>query len=109
MFGKKPNGLAEMDLAGCESLLDGSREFLRMWAEPNGPVTCLIDTQPIGADPFALGIALVDCVRHGAKAYAHATGITEAEAEVRIWEGLDAERASPTDVATDLSNKGTLN
>jgi uncharacterized protein DUF5076 len=109
MFGKKHPALAEMDISGCTQLLAGSREFLRMWAEPNGPATCLIDTQPVGADPFAFGIALADCVRHAAKAYSHATAIAEAEAEKRIWAGLDAERASPTDTVSDLSNKGTPN
>jgi hypothetical protein len=80
-----------------------------MWLQTNGPVTCLIDTQPLGPDPFVLGIALADCVRHGAKAYAHATGIPEPEAESRIWAGLDAERTTPTDIPTDLTKKGTLN
>ena len=109
MFGRKERALAELDVSNCEELLKSSREFLRMWASDSGPVTCLIDPQPIGADPFALGIALTDCVRQGAKAYAHATGIAESEAEARIWAGLDAERASPTDVPSDHSNKGSLN
>jgi hypothetical protein len=109
MFGKKRSELAELDISHCTQLLSGSREFLRMWTEPNGPATCLIDTQPVGADPFAFGIALADCVRHAAKAYTHATGILESEAEEQIWAGLDAERASPTDSVTDLSDKGALN
>jgi hypothetical protein len=109
MFGRKESALAELDVSGCGELLKGSREFLRMWASDSGPVTCLINPQPIGADPFALGIALTDCVRHGAKAYTHATGIAESEAEARIWAGLDAERASPTEAPSDLSSKGSLN
>src|SRR5262245_9025758 len=74
-----------LDLSGCETLLEGASEFLRMWYRPGGPVTCFIDPVPIGADPVALGIALVDCVRHGAKAYAHALSISEEEALARIW------------------------
>ena len=109
MFGKKPKALAELDVTDCADLLAGSREFLRMWIGGGGPVTCLIDTQPLGVDPFVLGIALTDCVRHGARAYAHATGMPESEAEARIWAGLDAERHSPTDQPTDLSDNGSLN
>jgi hypothetical protein len=108
MFGKKQR-LAEIDLDDLTDHLAGSREFLRMWALPNGPVTCLIDPQSIGADPFTLGIALTDCVRHGAKAYAQATGISETEALARIWAGLDAERASPTDLPTSPSDKRSFN
>jgi hypothetical protein len=108
-FGSKSKSLAELNVAGHADLLAGSHEFLRMWLQPDGPVTCLIDIEPLGTDPFVLGIALADCVRHGAKAYAHVTGIPESEAEAQIWSGLDAERTSPTDLPTDLSDKGTLN
>ena len=51
---------------------------------------------PIGPDPFAFGLAMVDCVRHAARAYARAVNIDEEAALARIWEGLDAERAAPT-------------
>jgi hypothetical protein len=80
-----------------------------MWVDAEGPVTCLINPQPIGSDAFVFGIALADCVRHGAKAFSKATGILESEAEARIWAGLDAERSSPTDQPIDLSDKGILN
>ena len=109
MLGRKVKTLAELDVAGCADLLAGSREFLRMWHSESGPVTCLLNTQPLGDDPFVLGIALTDCVRHGAKAYARATGMSETEAEMRIWAGVDAERQAPTDQPTDLSDKGTIN
>ena len=91
---KKP---IPIDLRPYSGMLGDAREFLRVWATKDGPVTCFINPVPIGADPMALGIALVDVVRHGARAYAQATGISEADAEARIWEGLDAERANPTD------------
>jgi hypothetical protein len=103
MFTKKRATLAELDISDCADLLRNSREFLRMWQSGDGPMTCFIDPPKLGADPFVLGIALVDCVRHGAKAYAHAVGISEADAEKRIWAGLDAERSSPTDTPTELS------
>ena len=108
MFGKKQSGRdGEIDLAGFD-LLDGSFEFARLWAEPQGPMTCIIEPRALGADPFLFVIAMVDAIGHGAKAYAHALGIPEEEAHARIWEGLDAERASPTDEAHEIDPDGSL-
>lgn len=90
-----------IDLTQHRHLVEGSREFLRMWAREDGPVTCFINPVPVGADPFGFGIALVDAVRHGARAYAQALGIPQAEAEARIWEGFDAERNHATDTPRD--------
>lgn len=97
-----------IDLVPYADMLGDSREFLRVWAKQNGPVTCFINPVPIGADPLAFGMALVDCVRHGAKTYAQATGITEIEALERIWQGVEAERANPTDIATQYPGKDGL-
>jgi hypothetical protein len=91
-----------IDLIRYADMLGDSREFLRVWAKEGGPVTCFINPVPVGGDPMAFGIALVDCIRHGAKTWARATGISEAEAEARIWEGVDAERPNPTDIATQI-------
>src|SRR6476661_7908804 len=102
----KPKSL---DLSGCGPLLEGASEFLRMWTGPGRPVTCFIDPTPLGADPFAFGLALMDCVRHGANAYAQATGAPVDEAMARILEGFDAERESPTDTPTALTGQGGLN
>lgn len=77
-------------------MIGGSAEFLRVWARKDGPVTCFVNPVPIGPDPFAFGLAMVDCIRHAARAYARAVNIDEDEALARIWEGLDAERAAPT-------------
>lgn len=101
-FGRKGMVTGELDVAGAAHLLQGSREFLRMWARPGGEVTCLVDPAALGADPALFGIALVDCVRHGARAWANATGISEAEALARIWLGVDAERESPTDLGKEV-------
>jgi hypothetical protein len=86
-----------IDLVPFAEMLDGSREFLRVWAKPDGPVSVFVNPRPIGADPGALGAALVDIARHGAMAYARATGIPEKEALARIWEVLDEERNPVTD------------
>jgi hypothetical protein len=94
-----------LDLSGCEPLLEGAGEFLRMWNHPTGGVTCFIDTAPIGDDPFVFGLALMDCVGHGANAYAEALGISIEEAMARILEGFDAERENPTDVPASLTGQ----
>jgi hypothetical protein len=86
-----------IDLVPFAEMLGGSREFLRAWAKHDGPVSVFVNPRPVGPDPAAFGIALVDCVRHAAMAYANATDLSEKEALARIWEGLDAERNAPTD------------
>ena len=97
MFGKKAGArLGEIDVSEF-AFLDGSHEFARLWAEAGGPMTCIIEPRALGADPVLFGMAMVDAIGHGAKAYAQALGIPEEEALARIWEGLDAERANPTD------------
>lgn len=90
-----------INLTSKADLLQGSKEFLRMWYDGNR-VLCFLNPAQLEADPMALGVALVDAVRHGARAWAHAVNISEAEAEARIWEGLDAERATPTDPGQTL-------
>jgi hypothetical protein len=106
MFGKKSGRAGEIDVSGFD-FLDGSAEFARLWAEPQGPMTCIIEPRALGPDPFLFGMAMVDAVHHGAKAYAHALGIPEAQALARIWEGLDAERANPTDEAREIDPRGS--
>jgi hypothetical protein len=86
-----------IDLTPYAQNLVGAREFLRMWATPDGPVFCFINPVPVGPDPMGFGLALVDAISHAAKAYARAVNISEGEALARIWEGVDAERARPTD------------
>ncbi len=90
-----------INLVPHAALLEDSREFLRMWARTDGPVSCFINPAQLGADPFLFGMALVDAVRHGARAWAQAVDIPVEHAEERIWQGLDAERANPTDAPRD--------
>jgi hypothetical protein len=85
-----------IDVTGVPGL-ENANEFLRMWAQPKGPVTCLIDPGAIGPDPMAFGIAIVDAIRHGAIAYSRAAGVTEEQAFGRIMEGVMAELGDPTD------------
>jgi hypothetical protein len=108
MFGRKASGLNELDISHVRGLED-SREFLRMWAQADGPVTCFIDPSAIGADPAVFGLAIVDALRHGALAYAHAVGISEDEAFARIMEGFDAEMENPTDEPRPLTGEGEPN
>ena len=108
MFGKKASGRpGEIDVSSF-GFLDGSAEFARLWAEPDGPMTCVIEPRALGPDPFLFGMALVDAVHHGAKAYAHALGAPEDEVLARIWQGLDAERANPTDQAIEIDPDASL-
>ena len=100
MFGKKTLE-GEIDLGGA-SFLRGATEFARFWKVPGGEQTFVIDPRGIGADPALFGMALVDAVRHGAKAYAQAVNIPEEDALARIWEGFDAERANPTDTPLQI-------
>ena len=98
-----------IDLVPYSDMLGDSREFLRVWAKDNGPVTCFINPVPIGADPFAFGMALVDCIRHGATTYAQTTGVPELEALQRIWEGVDADRGNPTtEISSPAANEDGL-
>lgn len=103
------NNPVAIDLMPYVDMLGGAKEFLRMWATEGGPVTCFINPVPVGPDPIAFGVALVDCVRHAAKTYARAVDISEEEALERIFEGFDLERANPTDAVTELPRKGDMN
>ena len=86
-----------LDLNRYAALIEDSREFLRMWARPDGVSACFVNPVPLGADPAVFGAVLADAVRQGAKVYARAVNIDETEALARVWEGLDAERKRPTD------------
>jgi Domain of unknown function (DUF5076) len=102
---KKP---VPIDLTPHAAMLGNAREFLRMWATPNGPVNCFINPVPVGTDPAAFGVALVDSIRLAAKTWSRATGIAEKDALERIWKGLDSERANPTDTVTLSPNEDGL-
>ena len=108
MFGSGKANHGEIDVSALD-WLRGSQEFLRMWNGEQEGLTCLIEPRAIGADPFVFGMAMVDAVRHGAKAYAHAAGISEEHALNRIWEGFDAERNSPTDEPRQIDPDGKPN
>jgi len=86
-----------IDLTPFADMVADSREFVRLWARSDGAVTCFVNPVPIGADPAGFGIAMVDCVRHGAEAYARALNIPPEDALARIWEGFDAERTHPSE------------
>jgi len=93
----------ELDISGATHLLGESSEFLRMWTAKGGKATCLIDAAALAPDPAVFGIALVDAVRHGARAWAQAVGISEEAALERIWFGFDAERNNPTDLGEEVN------
>ena len=88
-----------IDLVPFADMLGGGKEFLRAWARQDGPASYFVNPKALGADPALFGIALVDAARHAAAAWGKALGQPENEMLDRIWEGLDAERGTPT---TDL-------
>ena len=96
----------ELDVRGISALKD-AQEFMRCWRLADGNALCAIDPASIGADPFLFGMAMVDAIRHGAKAYAHAVDVNEQHAFDRIMEGFYAEMKKPTDTPRPLSNKET--
>ena len=97
----------EIDVSGF-GFLAGSAEFTRMWNQPGGSQTCIIEPANLGADPALFGMAMVDAIRHGAAAYAQAVNITEAQALERIYQGFDAERANPTDTPVQINPDGSI-
>ncbi len=106
-FGHKGIGhKGSIDVSGIPALA-GGQEFLRMWKQSNGNVLCVIDSAGLGADPMLFGLAIVDAIRHGAKAYAHAVNVDQAHAYERIMEGVTAELANPTDTPRPLGPEGT--
>ena len=82
-----------------------SVEVARLWVEHKGPATFIINPDRL-AKPEMFGMMMTDCVRHGARAYAAALGITESEALNRIWQGLDDERARHTTDLTTIRQSG---
>jgi hypothetical protein len=109
IFGGKKAGTmpGEIDVSSFD-FLKGSVEFARLWNEPDGPQTCIIEPRNLGADPALFGMAMVDAIRHGAKAYAQAVGIAEQDALTRIWQGFDAERTNPTDTPVQINPDGSI-
>lgn len=85
-----------IDLMPYIDALAGSREFVRIWARPDGRLNCFVNPRGLGADPALFGAALRDSMMHAATAWAKATGIDFGEALARIREGFDAENDWPT-------------
>jgi hypothetical protein len=86
-----------------------SVEVARLWVEHKGPGTFIIDPDRLRR-PEMFGMMMTDCVRHAARAYATALGISENEALDRIWQGLDEERdRHTTDLTTIQQNGGEPN
>lgn len=100
MFRKKKTGGRFDNAIAVDDFdfLDQSHEVARLWVEDGAGATCLIQPDKL-EQPEMFGMLMVDCIRHAARAYAQAYGMSEADALARIWSGVDAERARNT---TDL-------
>lgn len=94
----------ELDVSDLD-MLQGGEEFARMWSLSNGGMACLVDPAALNPDPFVFGLAMVDAIKHGAKAYAQAVNITEEHAFERIMEGFNAELQNPTDDPKQVAPK----
>ena len=44
-----------LDLTRHAHMIEGAREFLRMWVRPDGLTTCFVNPVPLGPDPAAFG------------------------------------------------------
>ena len=109
MFGNKNTGReGEIDVAELD-FLDGAQEFARLWSQPEGEQTFIIEPRALGPDPFLFGMAMVDCIRHAAIAYSRATNLDEDRALLRIMEGFQAELSNPTDEPRPLGEEGKPN
>lgn len=96
----------EIDVSGID-MLDGADEFLRMWSKPGSGVACVIEPRALAPDPFLFGMAMVDAIRHAARAWSQVVDVGEEDALARIFEGFDAERGTPTSGASQVT--GTPN
>jgi hypothetical protein len=78
--------------------LDLSRadEVVRIFMGREEGNTILINAQAL-REPFILGMLCVDLMKHGAMAFAQATGSDPSQAFQAILQGLTAELQSPTD------------
>ncbi len=94
---------ARLDISSAAYLLQGSREFLRMWANARAAeATCLVDPAALGADPALFGIALVDCVRHGARARRTPRASARAEALAPHLVRRRCRAETPTDLGKEV-------
>jgi len=84
-----------IDLTDREELLSNSVEIARLWVQDQGPGHFFINAYKM-PDAGMFGMMITDTVRHAARAYAQALGITEAQAAVSIWRGVDDEREKHT-------------
>jgi hypothetical protein len=84
-----------MDLADQHELLENSTEIARLWVQGGGPGHFFINAYKM-LDARMFGMMITDTVRHAARAYAHALGVSETEAAANIWRGIDEERERHT-------------
>jgi hypothetical protein len=98
MIEKRRQDLIPPPIAGSRP---DSVEVLRVWAAPGSPQQLTLRT--CWKDPGAWGLLLVDVARHAAQAYER-DGLNPKEVLQRIRDLFDAEWASPTCDAWDLTD-----
>jgi hypothetical protein len=95
----------EIDVSGFSGL-EGAKEFLRLWKPDKGGALCFVQPRNLEPDPFIFGMAMVDAIKHAARAGSQAVNVSEEEALKLIYEGFDAERGkATTDIAQIFPGK----
>lgn len=101
MNGKRKRD-SELDPPPMAATNSEAFEILRVWTAPGGPQELTIHT--CWQDPSAWGLLLVDVARHVAQAY-QPEGHNPQNVLERIRELFEAEWASPTSPAEDLTDE----
>jgi hypothetical protein len=84
----------DIDALGLD--LSRADEVVRIFMGREEGNTILINAAAL-REPFILGMLCVDLMKHGAMAFAQASGVDPQEAFKAIMSGLTAELQSPTD------------
>ena len=100
--------LRAIPLDSATTLDAGSAEVARIWITNGAGSTVLIDPNVLG-DAEMFGVLMADTIDHAAKAHAAALGITEEQAAVLIWRGVDRARTAIDMGLADLESAGRLN
>jgi len=89
----KPRKLRSIPVTGIASLGAESAEVARIWITNRKGSTVLIDAGVL-SDAEMFGVLMADVIDHAAKAHAAALGMTEEQAAVLIWRGVDRTRSA---------------
>lgn len=93
----------QIALVRSEHLGEDSREVARIWVTNGAGSSVWIDAGVL-ADPGVFGFLVADTIRHAARAYAAAWGMSEQAALEAIVRGVDADLCDPDGEVTTVAN-----